>query len=247
MKYNPRVSSSRRKNRKAHFTAPSSVRRVLMSAPLSSDLRSKYNVRSVPVRKDDEVQVVRGTFKGREGKVIQVYRRKWVIHIERITREKVNGSTVNVGVNPSKVVITKLRLDKDRKSLLDRKAKGRAAADKDKGTKFTAEDIMENNADGFVDGLSLSAIPSCNLRGNVVCKFCGLTALCFELRLRGHWKEKMFDGKMSVFIICSSLEIDTVNAGSTKGLFDDCTSIEKFTSKVLSCMVILLAGEGMSD
>ncbi len=28
---------------------------------------------------------------GREGKVVQVYRRKWVIHIERITREKVNG------------------------------------------------------------------------------------------------------------------------------------------------------------
>ncbi|PQQ03562.1 60S ribosomal protein L26-1 [Prunus yedoensis var. nudiflora] len=144
MKYNPRVTSSRRKNRKAHFTAPSSVRRVLMSAPLSSDLRAKHNARSMPVRKDDEVQVVRGTYKGREGKVVQVYRRKWVIHIERITREKVNGSTVNVGINPSKVVITKLRIDKDRKSLLDRKAKGRAAADKDKGTKFTAEDIMQN-------------------------------------------------------------------------------------------------------
>lgn len=143
MKYNPRVSSSRRKSRKAHFTAPSSVRRVLMSAPLSGDLRSKYNARSMPVRKDDEVQVVRGTYKGREGKVVQVYRKKWVIHIERITREKVNGSTVNVGIHPSKVVITKLRLDKDRKSLLDRKAKGRAAADKDKGTKFTAEDIMQ--------------------------------------------------------------------------------------------------------
>lgn len=28
---------------------------------------------------------------GREGKVIQVYRRKWVIHVERITRDKVNG------------------------------------------------------------------------------------------------------------------------------------------------------------
>jgi ribosomal protein L24 len=49
-------------------------------------------VRAVPIRKDDEVQVVRGTFKGREGKVVQVYRRKWVIHIERITREKVNGA-----------------------------------------------------------------------------------------------------------------------------------------------------------
>ena len=115
-----------------------------MSSPLSTDLRQKYNVRSMPIRKDDEVQIVRGTYKGREGKVVQVYRRKWVIHIERITREKVNGTTVNVGVQPSKVVITKLRLDKDRKSLLERKAKGRAAADKDKGTKFTAEDVMQN-------------------------------------------------------------------------------------------------------
>ncbi|CAK7324780.1 unnamed protein product, partial [Dovyalis caffra] len=160
MKYNPRVSSSRRKNRKAHFTAPSSVRRILMSAPLSTDLRQKYNVRSMPVRKDDEVQVVRGTYKGREGKVVQVYRRKWVIHIERITREKVNGSTVNVGINPSKVVVTKLRLDKDRKSLLDRKAKGRAVGEKEKGTKFTAEDIMQSREIGqcvFVDSVDLKA------------------------------------------------------------------------------------------
>ncbi|KAH7298768.1 hypothetical protein KP509_25G058400 [Ceratopteris richardii] len=139
MKFNPAVSSSRRKSRKAHFTAPSSVRRVLMSAPLSSGLKNKYNVRSVPVRKDDEVQVVRGTHKGREGKVVQVYRRKWVIHVERITREKVNGATVNVGIDPSKVVITKLKLDKDRKALLDRKGKGRAA-EKGKG-KFTSEQI----------------------------------------------------------------------------------------------------------
>ncbi|XP_039143200.1 60S ribosomal protein L26-1-like [Dioscorea cayenensis subsp. rotundata] len=139
MKYNPRVSSSRRKCRKAHFTAPSSVRRVLMSAPLSIDLRNKYNVRSIPIRKDDEVQVVRGTYKGREGKVVQVYRRRWVIHVERITREKVTGSTVNVGLDPSKVVITKLKLDKDRKALIERKARGRAA-DKAKG-KFSAEDV----------------------------------------------------------------------------------------------------------
>jgi len=57
----------------------------------SHQRRPLFQVRSVPVRKDDEVMVVRGTFKGREGKVVQVYRRKWVIHVERITREKVNG------------------------------------------------------------------------------------------------------------------------------------------------------------
>lgn len=58
MKFNSAVSSSRRKSRKRHFTAPSHIRRRLMSAPLSKELRQKYNVRSMPIRKDDEVQVV---------------------------------------------------------------------------------------------------------------------------------------------------------------------------------------------
>jgi hypothetical protein len=39
------LASSRRKSRKAHFSAPSSERRVIMSAPLSKELREKYNVR----------------------------------------------------------------------------------------------------------------------------------------------------------------------------------------------------------
>ena len=50
------ATSSRRKSRKAHFSAPSHERRKLMSAPLSKELKSKYNVRSLPVRKDDEVR-----------------------------------------------------------------------------------------------------------------------------------------------------------------------------------------------
>eukprot|EP00891_Asterochloris_glomerata_P008082 jgi/Astpho2/8082/Aster-03027 len=137
MKLSPNVSSSRRKSRKAHFTAPSDVRRKLMSATLNSELRQKYNVRSVPVRKDDEVTVVRGTYKGREGKVVAVYRKKWVIHVERITREKVNSATVNVGIHPSKVTITKLKLDKDRKALLERKGKGKEAS---KGT-FSEKEV----------------------------------------------------------------------------------------------------------
>ena len=60
-------------------------------------------VRSLPIRKDDEVSVVRGTYKLRDGKVTQCYRKKYVIHIERITREKANGATVPVGIHPSKV------------------------------------------------------------------------------------------------------------------------------------------------
>merc|ERR1712164_227347 len=120
MKYNANVSSSRRKSRKAYFQASSMERRKLMSAPLSKELRNKYNVRAVPIRKDDEVQITRGHYHDREGKVTQVYRKKWVIHVERVTRDKANGQTVQV-IRPSKVIITKLKLDKDRKALLERK------------------------------------------------------------------------------------------------------------------------------
>jgi len=58
MKFNKAVSGSRRKNRKRHFNAPSHIRRKIMSAPLSKELRQKHNVRSIPIRKDDEVQVL---------------------------------------------------------------------------------------------------------------------------------------------------------------------------------------------
>ncbi|XP_033119392.1 60S ribosomal protein L26-like [Anneissia japonica] len=136
MKRNPLCSSSRRKNRKRYFNAPSHVRRKLMSSPLSKELRQKYNVRSMPIRKEDEVQVTRGHYKGQQvGKVVQVYRKKFVIHIERIQREKANGAQVNVGIHPSKVVIVKLKLDNDRKKIIARKAASRQqAADKGKHT-----------------------------------------------------------------------------------------------------------------
>merc|ERR1719273_780304 len=98
----------------------------------------------VQVGKDDEVQVVRGHYKGQQvGKVVQCYRSKFRIYIER---EKANGATVNVGIHPSKVAIVKLKMDKDRKAILDRRAKGRADAlgkDKGKYTEETAATAME--------------------------------------------------------------------------------------------------------
>ena len=145
MKFRTSVSSSRRKSRRDHFKAPSHKRRVIMSAPLSQELRSKYNVKHMPIRKDDHVTIVRGGFKDQEGKVICVYRKKFCIHIERVTRERANGATVQVGIHPSNCVITKLKLDKDRKAILERKNKENKS-DKAKG-KFTEQDVAMADVD----------------------------------------------------------------------------------------------------
>jgi ribosomal protein uL24 len=87
-------------------------------------------VRSIPIRKDDEVLIVRGSHKGAEGKVVAVRRKKYVIHVDRVTRDKVNGATVHVGVHPSNVVLINLKLDKDRKTTIERRKLGRGNKDK---------------------------------------------------------------------------------------------------------------------
>mmetsp|Transcript_15339 Transcript_15339/g.22282 ORF Transcript_15339/g.22282 Transcript_15339/m.22282 type:complete len:142 (+) Transcript_15339:1222-1647(+) len=138
MKQNPEVSSSRRKSRKAHFTAPSHIRRKLMSCTLSKELREKHGVRAVPIRKGDEVTVMRGVNKSQSGKIITVYRKRFYINVERVTREKTNGQTVHIPIHPSNCMITKLKIDKDRKNLLERKAMGLREK---KGQKWTKAEV----------------------------------------------------------------------------------------------------------
>merc|ERR1719498_936067 len=142
MKFNKAVSASRRKARNAHFSAPSSRRRKIMSATLSEELRKQYKVRSMPIRKDDEVQVFTGVHKPRDGKVTTVYRKKYVIHIDHVNREKNNGASVMVGIAPSNVIITKLKMDKDRRNLIDRKNRAVTA----KSEKFQAGDLEDTAA-----------------------------------------------------------------------------------------------------
>ncbi|KAG2388846.1 hypothetical protein C9374_000285 [Naegleria lovaniensis] len=140
---NNSVSSKRSKARKAHFTAPSSVRRVIMSAPLTKKLRDEHNVRAVPIRKGDEVKILKGKFKGVVGKVKKVVRLKWSVYVEGVQGEKLGGKTFDVAVKPSTVQITKLHLDKDRKNLLKRKAEARAQTTQANKGKFTEETVKQ--------------------------------------------------------------------------------------------------------
>jgi large subunit ribosomal protein L24 len=52
------------KQRKAMYQAPLHRKHKLFSAHLSKELRKQWNKRSLPVRKGDEVKIMRGKFKG---------------------------------------------------------------------------------------------------------------------------------------------------------------------------------------
>ncbi|MEM3591187.1 MAG: 50S ribosomal protein L24 [Candidatus Bathyarchaeia archaeon] len=110
------------KQRKRLFQAPNHIRGKILSAHLSSDLRETYGTRSLPIRKGDTVRVLRGDYKGVEGKVVRVDRKKYHIFIEGITRQKADGTTIFAPIHPSNVEIIRLNLDdKFRKRILERR------------------------------------------------------------------------------------------------------------------------------
>ncbi|MCC6012979.1 MAG: 50S ribosomal protein L24 [Candidatus Verstraetearchaeota archaeon] len=93
----------------------------MMKAPLSKELREKYGIRSAIVRKGDTVLVMRGDYKGHEGKVLSVSLSKMRITIEGINIKKADGTLRPVWIHPSKVMITKLDLtDKKRKEKFEK-------------------------------------------------------------------------------------------------------------------------------
>jgi large subunit ribosomal protein L24 len=93
---------------------------------LSKELRGKHARRSIRPVKGDGVRIVRGGFKGIEGKVTGVDSKVGKIFVEGVTREKIaGGKTGPVPIDSSKVVITSLNLeDKLRRKGLERETGG---------------------------------------------------------------------------------------------------------------------------
>ena len=99
------------KQRKLLYQSPAHRIRKLLTAPLSDDLRKSQGRRSYPVRKGDTVKILRGDFAGVEGKITKLDMHRQRIFVEGVQREKVAGTSTNVSVHSSKVLITKLNLD----------------------------------------------------------------------------------------------------------------------------------------
>lgn len=116
------MSTKPGKTRKSFHTAALHVVSKRLSASLSSELASKYNRQSVRLRKGDSVKVLRGEYKGVEGKVTAVEVESGRVMVEGVTREKIAGGTVPIKIHASKVFATALNLDdKWRKTRLEGK------------------------------------------------------------------------------------------------------------------------------
>ncbi len=109
-----RESVQPRKQRKYLHNMPNHLRQKQMSATLDKSLRTKYGIRSLEVRKGDEVYVMRGKFKKKSGKIVEVDVKNSRLAIENIQNTKRDGAKVHVWIHPSKVKIKTVIDDKKR-------------------------------------------------------------------------------------------------------------------------------------
>jgi large subunit ribosomal protein L24 len=119
------------------YRASYTLRSKQLSGPLSKELRKKYGKRSIRLAIDDSVRIIRGEYKGIDGKITKISIAKCGIAIEGIKKEKLKGEKIDVYIPSSNILITSLNTDDHwRKSKLEgKKPKSTPKAPKQEKTK----------------------------------------------------------------------------------------------------------------
>ena len=95
---------------------PKHKRDRMVGAVMEDSLRNQYGRKNIRVIRGDSVRVMRGEYKGVEGKVEKVNTEHATFHVEGIQREKIRGGQVKVPIHSSNVMIISLNLDDDYRS-----------------------------------------------------------------------------------------------------------------------------------
>lgn len=93
------------------YQATFQTRSKQLGSALSKDLHKKYGKRSVRVIEGDNVKILRGEFKGVEGKVAKISTEKNSVAIEGVKKEKTKGDKFDVYIHTSNLVVTSLNTD----------------------------------------------------------------------------------------------------------------------------------------
>jgi len=110
-------------NRKAQRDAPYHKKKVVFNVHLSRELRAKNEgIRSLPVRTDDVVLILRGKYAGLQKRVTQVSFKKGKIQVEGVKTTKTDGTEIFHYIYPSNCLLMSFgKMDDSRKAIIDRK------------------------------------------------------------------------------------------------------------------------------
>ena len=90
------------------YQATLQTRSKQMGGALSKDLQKKYGKKSVRIIEGDSVTILRGEFKGVDGKISKISTQKTSVAIEGVKKEKTKGDKFDVYIHTSNLVVKSL-------------------------------------------------------------------------------------------------------------------------------------------
>jgi large subunit ribosomal protein L24 len=96
-------------------------RKKMLKARLDEFLQEEYGLRSLVIKKGDLVRIMRGQFRDTESKVTLVSYKKGIVYLDNTTITKADGKEAVVPIHPSNLMLVKLEMDEERKTLIESK------------------------------------------------------------------------------------------------------------------------------
>jgi large subunit ribosomal protein L24 len=104
------------------YRATYQTRSKQLGSTLSKDLHKKYGKKSVRIVEGDSITILRGEYKGVDGKIAKISTSKSSVAVEGIKKEKTKGDKFDVYIHTSNLVVTSLNTsDKWRMAKLEGK------------------------------------------------------------------------------------------------------------------------------
>ncbi len=129
------ASTQPRKQRLYRYIAPLHVKQTFMHVHLSKELRAKYGMRTLSVRKGDTVKVMRGQFTKKEGKVERIDLKNGRVYVYGVEVIKKDGTKLPMGMDPSNLLLVVTEMtDAKRREKVEKEGAGKKTAAKVKTT-----------------------------------------------------------------------------------------------------------------
>jgi len=127
------------------YRASHVVKSKQLSSHLSKELKKKFSKNSIRIVEGDSVKIVRGEFKGVDGKVSKISIQKNSLVIEGVKKEKTKGEKFDVYIHSSNVIVTGINSDdKWRSAKLEGKKPSKSKTTPSKETKEEKPQVIED-------------------------------------------------------------------------------------------------------
>ena len=129
------------------YRAVNAVRNKQIGATLSKQLRQKYHRRSIRIVNGDTVKIIRGEYKGIDGKVTKISLEKCSIAVEGVQREKLKGGKIDLYIHSSNTIITSLNTEDNwRIKKLEHKSKAESKLETESKSKTETKSKTESKS-----------------------------------------------------------------------------------------------------